>query len=76
MFMKALFPSSKDLSFRYMYARKHASLVWIAWIHRAFNQISYRMRKDKQEQVNMLGNVKLANQKLTLLGEMGLMEKE
>ena len=76
MFMKALFPSSKDLSFRYMYARKHPSLVWIAWIHRAFNQISYRMRKDKQEQVNMLGNVKLANQKLTLLGEMGLMEKE
>lgn len=76
MIQKTLFPSAKDLSFRYMYARQHTSLVWIAWIHRAFNQLGTRLTHKKEGQVDMVRNVKLANQKLGLLREMKLMEKD
>ena len=76
MWLKALFPSSKDLSFRYMYARRHPSLVWIAWIHRAFHHLTVRCMHDKEGQINMAGDVKLANQKLTLLKELDLMNKD
>ncbi|MDE7424749.1 MAG: nucleotidyltransferase family protein [Lachnospiraceae bacterium] len=76
MIQKTLFPSAKDLSFRYMYARRHTSLVWIAWIHRALNQVGARLTHRTEEQIDMVRNVKLANQKLSLLKEMKLMEKD
>ncbi len=76
MWKKTFFPSSKDLSFRYMYARKHPSLVWIAWIHRAFNNVSVRFMSKNDEQVNMVNDIKLANRKLSLLKELDLMKKD
>lgn len=74
--LKTLFPSSKDLSFRYMYARKHPALVWVAWIHRAFNQLTIRFGNRDVEQLNMAVDVKLANQKLSLLKDLDLARKD
>ena len=76
MWKKTFFPSSKDLSFRYMYARKHPSLVWIAWIHRAFNNISVRFISKNDAHVNMMEDIQLANRKLSLLKELDLMKKD
>lgn len=76
MWCKTMFPSHKDLSFRYMYARRHPSLVWLAWIHRAFNQVSVRFIKDKQAVANVSEDMKLANQKLALLKDLDLMNKD
>lgn len=76
MIQKTLFPNAKDLSFRYMYARRHPSLVWVAWIHRALNQIGARFARRKRADMDMIRNVKLANQKISLLKEMKLIEKE
>lgn len=74
--LKTLFPSSKDLSFRYMYARKHPALVWVAWIHRACNQLTIRFGNQDVEQLNMAVDVKLANQKLSLLKDLDLARKD
>ena len=76
MWKKTFFPSSKDLSFRYMYARKHPSLVWIAWLHRAFNHVTVRFMSKNDEHVNMMEDMQLANRKLSLLKELDLMKKD
>ena len=76
MWKKTFFPSSKDLSFRYMYARKHPSLVWVAWIHRAFNNLTVRIGHKNDERISMMEDMKLANQKLSLLKELDLMRKD
>lgn len=76
MWKKTFFPSSKDLSFRYMYARKHPFLVWIAWIHRAFNNVTVRFMSKNNEHVNMMEDIQLANRKLSLLKELDLMKKD
>ena len=75
MWVKTFFPSSKDLSFRYMYARKHPSLVWVAWIHRAFNNLTIRFLSKEHTQ-DMVGDMRLAKQKLALLKELDLMHKD
>ena len=76
MWKKTFFPGHKDLSFRYMYARKHPSLVWIAWIHRGFNQLSVFFVKDKAQAANVSKDMKLANRKLALMKELDLMNKD
>ena len=76
MWKKTFFPSSKDLSFRYMYARKHPTLVWAAWIHRAFNNLTVRFGHKDDERISMMEDMKLANQKLSLLKELDLMRKD
>lgn len=73
---KTLFPSSKDLSFRYMYARKYPVLIGVAWIHRAWNNLTVRFMSKEDERVDMLGDVRLANQKLSLLKDLDLMQKD
>lgn len=76
MWKKTFFPSSKDLSFRYMYARKHPALVWVAWIHRAFNNISVRFMSKNDVHTNMMEDMQLANRKLSLLKELDLMKRD
>lgn len=76
MLQKTMFPRSKDLSFRYMYARKHPALVWVAWLHRAWNCLADHLFSDKKEHIDMLGDVKLANQKISLLRDLDLMQKD
>lgn len=76
MWKKTFFPSSKDLSFRYMYARKHPTLVWIAWLHRVLNNVTVRFMSKNNEHVNMMEDMQLANRKLSLLKELDLMKKD
>lgn len=73
--LKTLFPSSRDLSFRYMYARRYPIFIWIAWIHRAIHQCNlYFVRHNKAFSVAM--DVKRAKQKITFLKELDLVQKE
>ena len=59
-----------------MYARKHPTLVWAAWIHRAFNNLTVRFGHKDDERISMMEDMKLANQKLSLLKELDLMRKD
>lgn len=75
MLRKACFPSSKDLSFRYMYARKYPVLIGFAWMHRAMNYTIF-MLMGKKEKANMRGDMQLANRKVSLLRDLDLLNKD
>jgi hypothetical protein len=43
--LQALFPSSKDIDDKYSYCKKYHFLLPIAWIHRAFRTIYFKLTK-------------------------------
>ena len=69
--MQALFPSAKDIDDKYSYCKKYHFLLPVAWIHRAFRTIYFKITKgnkvygvkDKiagsEYRINMMKNSKI-----------------
>lgn len=71
---RALFPSARTLKAPYLYARRHPWLLPAAWVHRFFNYALARLtgRASREEGAEGL---RIADERLRLLGELGMREK-
>ena len=68
---RALFPAASTLKAPYLYARKHPVLLPVAWIHRGSNFLIHCIT-GKHTGKEIRGGIQVANERLQLLGQLGL----
>lgn len=70
-FRSALFPSQMELSDYYTYAKKNKALVPVAWIHRIFHSIHYKLNPTLDKETLELKSDKVEH-RMDLMNKAGL----
>lgn len=70
----SIFPKAEDMAFQYKYARKHHWLLPMAWCHRAWNYLGHRLKRKEKNSVKV--HMDIAQQKISLLKKLNLLNKE